>query len=191
MDLKEVTEVIKNADVFVSYDSGTDVDDAIELAIMATKRSIITDMEDRFLFEERKGINGMTLEEGIKQCEEIADYDCYNEKQMKRAEEYRQLAEWLKELKSFREAKEDIQRTIDETRENGKYHAQFIQDNGELMIFGMEIALDIIKEHSSCSESKKGHMKTIKDLLDLFEPYLTAEDLQECLDELKKTDEVI
>ena len=27
---------------------------------------------------------------------------------------------------------------------------------------------------------------TLKDLLDLFEPYLTAEDLQECLDELKK-----
>lgn len=91
----------------------------------------------------------MTLDEGIRQCDEIADYDCYNEKQMKCAEEYRQLAEWLRELKSFREAKEDIQRTIDETRENGKYHAQFIQDNGELMIFGMEIALDIIKEHLS------------------------------------------
>lgn len=150
MDLKEeMTEVIKNADVFVSYDSDIDVDDAIELAIMATKGSIVTDMEDRFLFEEAEEISEMTLEEAIKQCDEIADYDCYNEKQMKRAEEYRQLAEWLRELKSFREAKEDIQRTIDETRENGKYHAQFIQDNGELMIFGMEIALDIIKEHLS------------------------------------------
>ena len=53
MDLKEVTEVIKNTDVLVCYDSNTDVDDAIELAIMATKRSIITDMEDRFSFEEK------------------------------------------------------------------------------------------------------------------------------------------
>ena len=156
MNLKEVIEVIKNADVFVSYYSDTDVDDAVELAIVATKRSIVTDMKDRFLFEERKGINGMTLNEAIKQCDEIADYDCYNEEQMKRAEEYRQLAEWLKELKSFREAKEDIQKTIDETRENGKYHAQFVQDNGELTIFGMEIALDIIKEHLSCGEFKKG-----------------------------------
>lgn len=41
----------------------------------------------------------MTLDEAIKQCDEIADYDCYNEKQMKRAEEYRQLAEWLKDYK--------------------------------------------------------------------------------------------
>ena len=44
----------------------------------------------------------ITLDEAIKQCDEIADYDCYSEKQMKRAEEYRQLAEWLKELKEFR-----------------------------------------------------------------------------------------
>ena len=35
----------------------------------------------------------ITLDEAIKQCDEIADYDCYSEKQMKRAEEYRQLAE--------------------------------------------------------------------------------------------------
>ena len=55
MNLKEVIEVIKNADVFVSYYSDTDVDDAVELAIVATKRSIVTDMKDRFLFEERKG----------------------------------------------------------------------------------------------------------------------------------------
>ena len=41
----------------------------------------------------------MTLDEAIKQCEEIADYDCYNDKQMKCAEEYRQLAEWLKDYK--------------------------------------------------------------------------------------------
>lgn len=45
----------------------------------------------------------MTLDEAIKHCEEVADYDCYGEKQLKCAEEHRQLAEWLKELKRLRE----------------------------------------------------------------------------------------
>jgi len=41
----------------------------------------------------------MTLDEAIKQCEEIADYDCYNDSQRKRAEDYRQLATWLRDYK--------------------------------------------------------------------------------------------
>lgn len=41
----------------------------------------------------------MRLDEAITHCEEVADYDCYNENQMKCAEEHRQLAEWLRELK--------------------------------------------------------------------------------------------
>lgn len=53
-----------------------------------------------------------------------------------------------KEVAIFKKIVDDIQKTIDETRENGKYHAQFIRDNGELVIFGMEIALDIIEEYS-------------------------------------------
>lgn len=53
-----------------------------------------------------------------------------------------------KEVAIFKKIMDDIQKTIDETRENGKYHAQFIRDNGELVIFGMEIALDIIEEYS-------------------------------------------
>lgn len=44
----------------------------------------------------------MTLDEAIKHAEEVADYDCYNEKQFKCAEDHRQLAEWLKELKQLR-----------------------------------------------------------------------------------------
>lgn len=52
-----------------------------------------------------------------------------------------------KEVAIFKKIMDDIQKTIDETRENGKYHAQFVRDNGELVIFGMEIALDIIEEH--------------------------------------------
>lgn len=45
----------------------------------------------------------MTLDDAIKHAEEVADYDCYNEKQLKCAAEHRQLAEWLKELKQLRE----------------------------------------------------------------------------------------
>ena len=52
-----------------------------------------------------------------------------------------------KEVATFKKIVDDIQKTIDETRENGKYHAQFVRDNGELVIFGMEIALDIIEEY--------------------------------------------
>lgn len=47
----------------------------------------------------------MTLDEAIKHCEEVADYDCYNDDQRKCAAEHRQLAEWLKELKQYREEK--------------------------------------------------------------------------------------
>ena len=43
----------------------------------------------------------MTLNEAIKHCEEIADYDCYNDKQMKCAEEHRQLAEWLRDYQKL------------------------------------------------------------------------------------------
>ena len=32
------------------------------------------------------------------------------------------------------------------------------------------------------------HVKTIEDLFDIFEPYLSTEDLQECLEEMKKAD---
>lgn len=45
----------------------------------------------------------MTLDEAIKHAEEVAEYDCYNEEQRVCAEEHRQLAEWLKELKAHRE----------------------------------------------------------------------------------------
>lgn len=48
-------------------------------------------------------VSRMTLDEAIKHCEEVADYDCYNEKQLKCAEEHWQLAEWLRELKAYKE----------------------------------------------------------------------------------------
>lgn len=73
----------------------------------------------------------MTLDEAIKHCEEVAQE---NEKQYsgcpmkydgayanndrtagKCAEEHRQLAEWLKELKAYRQATENIKSEIRET----------------------------------------------------------------------------
>lgn len=62
-----------------------------------------------------KMVNRMTLDEAIKHCEETSKFkseegqearlqeqDKYAEECFKCAEEYRQLAEWLKELKEFR-----------------------------------------------------------------------------------------
>lgn len=55
----------------------------------------------------------MTIDEAIKHCEEVADYDCYDEKQFECASEHRQLAEWLKELKRDREALTELDAAID------------------------------------------------------------------------------
>ena len=40
----------------------------------------------------------------------------------------------------------EIQKTIEETRENGKYHADPVRHNGEMICHGLEIALNIIEE---------------------------------------------
>jgi len=45
----------------------------------------------------------MTLDEAIKHCEEVADGMTEQGKCAECAAEYRQLAEWLKELKNARE----------------------------------------------------------------------------------------
>ena len=49
----------------------------------------------------------MTLDEAIRHAEEVAEYDCYNDDQRKCADEHRQLAEWLRELKRLRESATD------------------------------------------------------------------------------------
>ena len=50
----------------------------------------------------------MTLDEAIRHAEEVADYDCYNDEQRRCADEHGQLAEWLRELKQFRETQIEI-----------------------------------------------------------------------------------
>lgn len=41
----------------------------------------------------------------------------------------------------------EIKQCISETREHGKHHAKFVQDNGELYISGLKMALSIIEEN--------------------------------------------
>lgn len=41
----------------------------------------------------------MNLSEAIKYCEEIADYDCFDDKQRKCSDKHRQMADWLILLK--------------------------------------------------------------------------------------------
>lgn len=48
----------------------------------------------------------MTLDEAIQHCDYVADSDCYGKTQIECAEEHRQLADWLRELKKLREEKE-------------------------------------------------------------------------------------
>lgn len=85
----------------------------------------------------------MTLDEAIRHCEDVAEeleeeakeahvlsgMDC-----MECAEEHRQLAEWLKELKAYREAREEIIRKRDSSQwselvVHGFSHAIYTIDN--------------------------------------------------------------
>lgn len=90
----------------------------------------------------------MTLEEAIKHCEEVAEkYDtelnlincgisnesCDN--CLECAKEHRQLAEWLKELKAYDEARAEIIRKS----KSGQW--------SEGSMFGMNFALGIIDKH--------------------------------------------
>lgn len=48
----------------------------------------------------------MTLDEAIKHCEEVADTPCFTDEEARCYSEHRQLAEWLKELKAYRNKSE-------------------------------------------------------------------------------------
>ena len=50
----------------------------------------------------------MTLDEAIKHCEDVADYDCFTDDQRKCSEEHRQLADWLRDYKRLLEESEII-----------------------------------------------------------------------------------
>lgn len=45
----------------------------------------------------------MSIDEAIAMMREWSDYDCYNEEQIQASEAFNQLAEWLEELKDYRD----------------------------------------------------------------------------------------
>ena len=77
----------------------------------------------------------MTIDEAIKHAEEVADYDCYNEKQLKCAEEHRQLAEWLKELKENEGVLDKIRAEIEQITDTmGVSYNQYVSKIDVLQI---------------------------------------------------------
>lgn len=94
----------------------------------------------------------ITLEEAILHAEEVAeeldmkagfetDYQAYTMSEMERqrcrecASEHRQLAEWLKELKAYREARKEITRKMN----SGQW--------SEGVVYGLDKAVRIMEKH--------------------------------------------
>ena len=49
----------------------------------------------------------------------------------------------------MQEAIDKIQKVIEEIRHNGEHYAEFVQSNSELVISGLEMALEILQGMSS------------------------------------------
>lgn len=88
----------------------------------------------------------MTLDEAIKHCEEVAenqewlsesyDDDSMGTKLCKEcAKEHRQLAEWLKKLKAYEEARGEITRKMN----SGQW--------SEAVVYGLDKAVRIMEKH--------------------------------------------
>lgn len=108
----------------------------------------------------------MTIDEAIKHCEEVAEekkkeacnlYDVKNYEESKDciwcAEEHRQLAEWLRELKYYKNRQDLIDKSWQELIsykegiEKIKIRSQAYRERGETILAnGMEQALDILRE---------------------------------------------
>lgn len=58
----------------------------------------------------------MDLESAIKHCEEVADTPCFTDEEARCYSEHRQLAEWLKELKAYRETWHKLGMWLADTR---------------------------------------------------------------------------
>ena len=83
-----------------------------------------------------------SLDEAIKHCEEVAERlensckrDWMGEDDESCASEHRQLAEWLKKLQAYEEAREEIIRK----RDSGQW--------SEAVVFGFNHAIYIIDKH--------------------------------------------
>ena len=58
----------------------------------------------------------MTIDEAIQHCEEVADTPCFTDEEAKCYSEHRQLADWLKELKAYRETWSKLGMWLADTR---------------------------------------------------------------------------
>lgn len=109
----------------------------------------------------------MTIDEAIQHCQEKvqeqAKKGCY-----RCAEEHHQLAEWLKELKAYRETWDEIKKQIKEESnfayadfDEYKYEVLGVDDIDDLpsdeFRYGMERTLEIINEHYISREGKDEH----------------------------------
>jgi hypothetical protein len=102
----------------------------------------------------------MTLDEAIKHAEEVAERlensckrDWMGEDDKRCASEHRQLVEWLKELKYYKDRQDLINKNWQELTmykdgiEKIKMRSQAYRERGETVLAsGMEQALDILKE---------------------------------------------
>lgn len=74
----------------------------------------------------------MTLEEAILHCEKVADWCATTDGNRKCEIEHRQLAEWLRELKGYKEQPKQrwVPVTIDAPTEDGEYLCTFGAETG-------------------------------------------------------------
>lgn len=128
----------------------------------------------------------MTLDEAIKHCEEVVD--SHNRiKQIKAvtleecrcADEHRQLAEWLKELKDYRKTWDEIKKQIKEESnfayadfDEYKYEVLGVDDIDDLpsdeFRYGMERTLEIINEHTYLGRGRMTQF-TLDEFIEFFE----------------------
>lgn len=100
----------------------------------------------------------MTLDEAIIHAEEIADRCDVTDGDNECGKEHRQLAEWLKELRSRRETadavlieviakiRQKINDDINELLENSTAHSSDVRHNAIMIIEGLNTALRIVNE---------------------------------------------
>ena len=93
----------------------------------------------------------MTLDEAIKHAEEVAEehtkYNIYGgfESCDKCAEEHRQLAEWLKELKEYREQELVLDKIRDAIEREADYQYAYVNAD---VAKGMYMAIEIIDKQT-------------------------------------------
>jgi hypothetical protein len=56
-------------------------------------------------------------------------------------------------LEAWNKVLSELQSTIDQTKENSVYHADFVSDNGEIFCLGIQVAINTINKYLKEVES--------------------------------------